>query len=100
MNISSSAPLSGVKASTIRQDVTAHNIANISTPSFSAKSVVQSELANNSGTAVSSIRDTGSETDLAQSMVDLNVNKTTYTANLKVLKMQDKMVGELIDLIG
>lgn len=100
MNISTNAALNGLKTTNVLQDITAHNVANINTDSFSSKSAIQSESSSGAGPSLSTIRDTNHETDLAESMVKLKENKNMYSADLKILKVQDRMIGELIDLIA
>lgn len=100
MNISTNSALNGLNTVSLLQDVTAHNVANINTPSFSAKEAVQTESSDGMGPSVSSIRDTGQETDLAESMVQLEKDKNMYSADLKILKVQDRMLGELIDMFA
>lgn len=105
MNIATSAAVSAIQATQFRQDIAANDIANINTPGYEQVTPHQSET-RPYGTAVISLSRTpnsgnpDSSTDLATEMVELNTNKTTYTANLAVLKSQDRMTGELIDLIA
>ena len=94
---------SGLRVTQIRQDVTANNVANVNTDRFSASSVVQSEQS--PGVAVSAIRKSSntnptgdSNTDLATEMTNLAINKDTYGANSKVIKVQDQMLGTLLDI--
>jgi flagellar hook protein FlgE len=105
MDISLNAAVSGMQAATTRQGVTAHNIANAVTPGFEQMNTQQAE------TPPAGVRITGytrtpnpnpstSGTDLAQQMVNLKVNNDDFTANTKVFKVKDRMVGEAIDLIA
>ena len=98
MTTSFNAPLSGLAAAALSQDITANNIANISTPGYKEKRAIQSESAI-SGTLISSVQTTDKEPDLSKSMVDLSINKNTYSANLKMIKAQDRMLGTLLDII-
>jgi flagellar hook protein FlgE len=95
---------SGLRVTQVRQDVTANNIANVNTDRFQAKSVVQTEQ--NPGVAVGAIRKTPntnpmgfSNTDLATEMTNMMVNRDTYGADARVIKVQDRMLGEVINLI-
>jgi len=104
MDTSFAISASSLHVTQVRQDVTGNNIANINTDRFEAKDVVQAEQ--NPGVSVGAIRKTPntnplghSNTDLPKEMGNLIVNKDTYGANARVFKVQDKMVGELIDLI-
>jgi flagellar basal body rod protein FlgG len=105
MNISAAAALSGVQASQLRTDIAANDIANINTPGYSQASPVQTDL-QPAGTRIAAINKTPndsvtlSNTDLATEMVELNNNKNTQGANLAAIKAQDKMTGEVIDLLA
>lgn len=100
MNISTNAAINGLKSVSLLQDIAAHNVANINTSSFSAREGIQTEAASSTGPQITAIRDTAEQTDLAQSMVELDKNKNMYSADLKIIKVQDRMLGELIDRIG
>jgi len=88
-----------------RQNTTAHNIANVVTPGFQQMNTQQAE-ASPAGVRVTGYTRTPnpnpseSGTDLAQQMVNLNVNNDDFTANTKVFKVQDQMIGTAIDLIA
>jgi len=95
---------SALRVTQVRQDVTANNIANVNTDGFAAKNVVLADQ--NPGVAVAAIRKTPnnnpqgfSNTDLATEMTGMIVNRDTYGANARVIKVQDRMLGEVIDLI-
>ena len=100
MPLSYGTALSGLTATTVAQDVTAHSIANISNPDSKARRVIQSEAPSLSGTYVSSIQTIQTGPDPAQDMVDLMKNRNTYSANLKLINVQDRMTGELIDILS
>lgn len=95
---------SALGVTAIRQGVTAHNVANVNTDRFSSSEVIQKEL--NPGVGVGAVRKSSntnpmgfSNTDLSKEMTGLMVNKDTYGANARVLKVQDRMLGEVIDLV-
>lgn len=98
MNVSLNIPVSGLQSISIRQDVTANSIANTNTPSFTPRQTLQSEL-KEGGTVVSSITPSPGS-DLTSQMTDLIQNKGMYTANAKVVKVEDRMLGELLDMVG
>jgi len=105
MSISMNAAISGIRVSLARQDSTAHNIANMSTPGFEQMNTQQAEMSTGGVRVTGTTRTpnpdpTTSGTDLAQQMVNMDINKTELTANIKVIKTQDKMIGDLIDLIA
>ena len=105
MDLSFTAPLSGVKASQQRLDVAAHDVANVNTPGFQEQSVIQTEM-RPEGTQIAAIRRTSndnpqySNTDLAEETKEQIVSKDAYSANLTVIKVKDRMMGELLDLVG
>jgi flagellar hook protein FlgE len=105
MDVTLNTATSGMQAAIARQNVTAHNIANVVTPGFEQMNAQQAE------TPPAGVRITGytrtsnpnpqaSGTDLAQQMVDLKINNDDFAANTKVFKVQDRMIGEAIDLIA
>jgi flagellar hook protein FlgE len=100
MDMSISASVSGLNAATIRQNVTAQNVANVNTNPYAPKEALQTEVFP-VGTRVSAVRENpvGSN-DIAKEMVNLNENKNMYSMNAKAFKMQDRMRGEIINLVG
>jgi flagellar basal body rod protein FlgG len=96
---------SAMRVTQVRQDVTANNVANINTDGFGASRVSQKD--DNPGVSVGAIRKSpntnpngNSNTDFAVEATDMMNNKNVYGANARVLKVQDSMVGEVIDLIS
>lgn len=84
-------------------DVSANNIANVNTPGFEQSDLVQ--VSGNAGAVSGTIRripnpdSTSSGTDLAKEMGgEMTMAKTGYSANLKVIKTQDEMLGNLLDI--
>ena len=100
MDMSVSASVSGLNAATIRQNVTAHNVANVNTDQYAPKEALQTDVFP-VGTKVASVRENevGSN-DIAKEMVNLNENKNMYSMNAKAFKMEDRMRGEIINLVG
>jgi flagellar hook protein FlgE len=105
MDIALNAAASGMQAAITRQDVTANNIANAVTPGYQQMNARQTEMSP-AGTRISDVtrtpnpNPTTSGTQLDQQMVNLNLNKYDLSANAKVVKVQDTMIGEAIDLIA
>ncbi len=97
MSISFSPSLSGIRAAQTGIDNTAHSIANVNTEPFTPRRMLQSETAP-SGTEVTGFKET--TTDLARDMTDLTVYKNSYSANLKMVKVQNTMLGELLDIVA
>jgi flagellar hook protein FlgE len=93
--------ISGMQASTIRINAVGHDVANTNTPQFEQSRVNQSERLQ--GTEVSSITKeknltSVSNTKLAQEQTESIIASASYKANSKVVKLQDEMLGTLIDL--
>jgi flagellar basal body rod protein FlgG len=105
METSFNASLSGIHTYMTRQDIVGHDVANINTPGFEQRRVQQAELPG-TGVSVTSITPvpnysaTESNTDFAEEAGEMITNKNGTAANVKALKMQDRMIGEVLDLIG
>lgn len=105
MSISFLSPLSGIKASITRHDVSAHDIANTNTQGFEEGTPHQIEKAPR-GVEISHIKKTKSpiseisNTDIAEETKEQILNKNTFGANAKVLKAKDQMLGDLIDIFA
>jgi flagellar basal-body rod protein FlgC len=105
MNISFSAPISGMKASSIRHDITDHDVANVNTPGFEEQQAHQTDV-RPTGTCISHVSRTPnpdpalSNTDLAEEAKEQIVNKNAFTANAKVIRVQDEMLGTLLDILS
>ena len=107
MDISTMAPLqaaiSGLKASQTRVDVAAHDVANINTPDFRDYQPVQTETLP-SGTQISALTrgpqppPGESGTDFAVEASQLMIGRSSYKADASVIKVQDQMLGELLDM--
>jgi len=105
MDMSFNSSISGIKAAIKRQDITAHDVANINTPGFEERIPHQVETKPD-GTKISHIsrrpnpQKDMSNTSLAEETKEQIQNKRTLQANAKVLKVKDDMLGEIIDLKG
>jgi flagellar hook protein FlgE len=97
MAISFDASVSGMQAATLRQDVTANNVANINTQGFDMLP---------QGTRVSHLVKTpntpsgDSNTDLVKEVKEQKINKAAFQADLNVIKVQDRMMGTLLDMFA
>jgi len=100
MDISS---VSALSASSLRMDISAHDVANVNTPNFSQSRPIQTSL--NPGTEISAIQKIEpptpefSATDLAEEAVEQIKSEKDFKANAAVIKTQDKMYKEAIDLV-
>jgi flagellar hook protein FlgE len=105
MNISLNTAAQGMQVPLMRQDVTANNIANVNTSGYEQMTARQTDVAP-AGARISTITRTPnpnpdlSGTDLAGQTTNMMVDKNIFTANAKVFKAQDKMIGEAIDLLA
>jgi len=96
MNAISSIALSGLHAAQTRMSSSAHNIANAATPGFRRQLVAQ-QTAPNGGVAATTQRAPAQGNALADDLVTLKLAQHLFTANLKVLHTQDRMLGTLLD---
>lgn len=105
MAIDFSTSISGMNAAQIRQDVTAHNVANVNTDGFSRQNAIQTD-ATPSGTRIAAITRVPNEsarrsnTDLAQATGEQIVNHNVFGANGKFVRAQDDMTGSLLDIFN
>jgi flagellar basal-body rod protein FlgC len=101
MQISS---VSALQASSLRLDISAHDVANVNTPGFSQSRPIQT--AQKPGTAISAIQkiEPGqpdfSATELAEETIEQIKSEKDFAANAAVIKTQDKMLGEIVNLIA
>lgn len=100
-----SAAISGVQLSSLRMSVSAHDVANANTLGFEQSDLIQVE--SKPGVAVGTIRRTpnpdsnSSGTDLAREFGgEMTMAQSGYNSSLKVLKVQDEMLGSLMDITG
>ncbi len=105
MDISCSSSLSGMNSAITRHDIGAHDVANINTAGFEERVPHQVEKKPD-GTEISHVSKTPnpdketSNTSLAVESTEQIQNKKTLSANAKAIKIQDQMLGEVIDLLG
>jgi len=87
---------SALQAFNTSQQVTAHNVANLSTDGFKASKATFQENGNGGVSAtVSATQDT---VDISREAVNLLSNTAGFKANLKVLKAADEMTKELLSI--
>jgi flagellar basal-body rod protein FlgC len=95
--------VSAMQASSLRMDISAHDVANINTPNFSQSRPVQTSQ--NPGTEISAIQKVKpgapgfSATDLAEETVEQIKSEKDFAANASVIRTQDKMLGETINIV-
>jgi len=95
--------VSALQAGSLRIDISAHDVANINTPGFSQSRPVQTSQ--KPGTEISAIQKVEppnpdfSATDLAEETVEQIKIEKDFAANAAVIKTQDKMLGEVVNLV-
>ena len=96
--------LSALKVGQTKLDVTANNIANVSTEKFQQKTTNISEQSNG-GVKVDSISTPRNENEtninnvnLEEQMAGLIQEQHYYSSNLQTIKTADKMLGSLINI--
>lgn len=99
----------GLQTAVRRQEVIAHNVANMITPGYRSLRADSVELQGGGSTIGSITRDPGpgpviqgvegSNVNLATEMVNTLVNRNAYQANVNAFRAQADLVGELLDLV-
>ena len=108
--------LSGLRAAETRQAATANNIANLNTPGYRPRTVGLSEQSGGGVAAEAPRMDNLSQpadtlelsdsvqapsgVDLATEAVSTIVNTAAYTANAAVIRVEDDLLGALLDTRG
>ena len=109
--------LSAVSAYQKKMDVTADNVANVTTDRFKKSRVSMSENKNGGvraevdrvdtpGITIDRAGENGPEAvessnvDLAEEIPNMIMAKAGYTANLKTIESQDQILGNLMDILG
>jgi flagellar basal-body rod protein FlgC len=97
--------VSGIRTAVRRHDVTAHDVANVNTPGFEERRPHQADMLPE-GVRIAHISRTPnsdprlSNTDLATEAGEQIRNKHTTAANARAVRVKDRMVGEIIDLLA
>jgi len=92
----SSIALSGMHAAQTQLDVSAHNVANLSTEGFKRQEVVQTEQAGG-GVSAAVTRSPMQGASLETDVVSQLQAKNAFLANLAVFKTSNAMAGALLD---
>ena len=80
----------------ISQQVTANNVANLSTDNFKSSRVTLQE--NDKGGVRTTVSSTQDSVDISREAINLISNKHAFTANLSVIKVADDMTKELLGI--
>ncbi|HSQ42497.1 MAG TPA: flagellar basal body rod C-terminal domain-containing protein [Fibrobacteraceae bacterium] len=98
-----STSVSGLQASMLRMDVSANDVANSTTPGYRQSDV--NLVSTENGVAAASVRKTASgnledsNTNLAKEFgEEIITAKSSFSANLNVIKTQDEILGSLMDI--
>jgi flagellar hook protein FlgE len=117
MDLSVSSSLSAMAAFQKKMDVTADNIANVLTDGFKKSRVTMQEASPNGVKAVVDRVETpgvpkttelnggtaeveSSNVDLAGELTDMIPTQADWRANLNTLKVQNDMLGSVLDILG
>ena len=95
MNVS--ANISAMNAAAYSFNVSANNVANLSTEGFQADEVVK--VSGNSGPMVV-VKKTDRPPEIVDEMVNQMRQTYDFKANAKVIKMHDEMIGTMINTIA
>ena len=93
----SSIAVSGMHAAQTRLQANAHNVANLATPDFHRRQVVQEAVAPGHGVSAVVMRSSTPGADLEADLVAQLQAKNAFLANLSVFKAADRMAGTLLD---
>jgi flagellar basal-body rod protein FlgC len=96
MDKAASVAASALSAFSVKQAVTANNIANVETPGFKASTVQAGEVLKGGVTA--SVVQTGDPVDISKEAANLLVNSTLYKANVATIRTADEMAKTLFDI--
>ena len=88
---------SGLQAAQLRLDSAAHNVANMNTEGFRRQTVAQEAVPDLGGTRASLGCASEEGVSLEQEAVEQMSATYAFKANLQTIKMQDDMMGSLLD---
>ncbi len=114
------AGINALNAYGVRQQVNAHNVANVNTSNFTPSRVTMEEVSNQQGVRVQEIKkednnlnmatreeqrvqqtsENPSKTDLATEFTQMIENKNAYNANAQSIRVNDQMTGEIINKLA
>ena len=95
-------PQTGMQVAMANFDVTANDIANITSSNYRPSRLHATEVPGRSGAMVASVQKEEDKpgTDLAEEMVELVLVGAAYGANAAALRTQDEMLGSLVDVLA
>lgn len=103
INAATSAGLSGMRAAQQRLDVGAHNVANALTPGFQRQVVTQTAQPGLGGVNVQIAREADPQVGepfgrLAEDLVEQRMSLYSFSANMRTVETEDRMLGTLLDI--
>jgi flagellar hook protein FlgE len=98
MNNASSIAQSGIEAYAAKMDVTANNIANVSSENFKPSKVTMAERRN--GGVDATVTKAADQVDISNEAVQMLTTVNSFKANLQALKTDNQMTKSLLDIIS
>ena len=91
--------ISGIQSAQLRLNASAHNVANLTTPSFRPLRVEQSAVAGGGSTARVTRSPDPSEVDLVREIIDQIRAKTQFMSSVRFAAVAVETRGTLVDLL-
>jgi flagellar hook protein FlgE len=91
---------SGVRSAEVRLAASAHDVANLTTPSFRPLRADQTALAEGGSVVHVSQEPAPREVDLARELVEQMLAALQLKGSLRVLATASELRGQLVDLVG
>lgn len=88
---------SGLQAAQLKLNSSAHNVANMNTEGFRSVTVEQEAVEPQGGVRTRTGRAAQENVALEKEAVDQMEATYSFSANLQVMKVQDRMMGSLLD---
>ena len=92
--------LGGINRSTANIGVAAHNVANFNTDGFRAQRLDGAGTLRPRHAPPPDDGENRSDVDLAEEFIDIKINEHAFRANAFVVRVADRMTGELLDLLA
>jgi flagellar basal body rod protein FlgG len=92
-------PLSALHTTARRQALRANNVANLNTPGYQPLDAQPAERPGG-GVALGPVQVSGSNVELAEELTGTLLDLRTAQANIGVLRAQDELLGETLDLLA
>ena len=91
---------SGMRSAELRLAASAHNVANLTTPSFRPLRVSQASVAGGGSVASLDQEAAAREVDLARELVEQSRASLQFGASLRVMSVASETRGRLVDLFA